>query len=165
MKNLESGPSAWTENEKMEDVSLIAVPSYKEEGNWVFPLWNMFIDTHPGDGIDQKCDGGKASITFLSKLTLAILVFAKQSLQRVTSWLWRNNLTFAPDSNDISSQIWFLTPLQVVHISLTMNKGCEVKMIFRRHCFLRFCLNLWIRDGYENDMKSLFNETIKVSTS
>ena len=63
----------------MEDVSLITVPSYKEEGYWVFPLWNMFIDTHPGDGIDQKCDGGKASITFLSELTLAILVFAKQS--------------------------------------------------------------------------------------
>ena len=65
VKNLDSGPSTWTENEKMEDFSLIIAPSYKEEG-LLSILWNMFIDTHPGDGTDQKCDSGKAFITFLS---------------------------------------------------------------------------------------------------
>lgn len=66
--------SACSENYKMEDVSLVT-PFPPLQGRGLSVLSVKQIHTSAlNDGTNQRCDSGKAFITFPSELTLVIFV-------------------------------------------------------------------------------------------
>ena len=66
--------SACGENYKMEDVSLVTpFPPLQGRGLSVLSMKQIHTPA-PSDGTNQRCDSGKAFITFPSELTLVIFV-------------------------------------------------------------------------------------------
>ena len=66
--------SAYSENYKMENVSLVTpFPPLQGRGLSILSMKQIHTSA-PSDGTNQRCDSGKAFITFPSELTLVIFV-------------------------------------------------------------------------------------------
>lgn len=84
------------------------------------------------------------------------------SLLRLTSWVWRNNLIFTPELDDIIQLIFFFPFSFRLSISASWWIRVVRGNVFHKILFSE-TLYLWIRDGYENNMniKALCSVIIK----